>query len=91
MSQRFLVFALLVGAGLLGSCHTPGHGLIANRLVRDLNLRPLRLCPIRIQNIARVRSCFVSCSSGRIEHRRYPDHRVSRAMRTSANHNGLFQ
>ena len=48
------------------------HWLIANNLVRDLNLRPLRLCPIRTQNIAWVRSYFVPCLRGRMKRRRYP-------------------
>jgi hypothetical protein len=91
MSQRFLVFALLVGSRLLGACHTAESRVDCEQSGPRFEPAPFEALPHPNPKYSTGEELFRPLLEGAHETSPLPCHRVSMAMRFSANHNGLFQ
>ena len=91
MSQGCLVFALLVGVELFGACHMAGSRVDCGQSGPRFEPVPSKALSHADPKYSTGEELFRLLPDGQIEQRRYPDHRVSIAMRFSVKHNGLFQ
>ena len=91
MSQGFLVFALLVGVGLLGACHMVESRVDCGQTAPRFKPAPFEAFFHPDPKFSTGEELIRLLLEGQIQHRRYPDHRVSIAMKFSVKHNCLFQ